>query len=100
MMPQPTPPRDHQADNVVNAAVKWALSDFIALLLAYGRNGPVSDDIIVHIREQVTVTLKNASVTGMPLELQAAALSRALDDLAGFIDSAIDRGWKAHAPGR
>lgn len=82
-----------EVERVLHAAVTSAMSDFAALLLAYGKEGPITEDIIAHVQQQVLTTLKNASATGMPLELQAVTFSRAVEEVDLLIASAIRRGW-------
>jgi predicted ThiF/HesA family dinucleotide-utilizing enzyme len=95
-MQQPKATEQIEVDAVVHAAVSSAMSDVAALLLAYGREGPITDDIIAHTRAQVLTTLKNSSATGLSLELQAVAFTRAVGEVTYLIDSAIARSWAAH----
>jgi len=66
---------------------------FAALLLAYGREGPISEVIIAHVRRQVLMVLKNASASSLTLELQAIAFNRAVEEVTLLINSAVHRGW-------
>jgi hypothetical protein len=96
LMQRPKTTRQIEVDAVVHAAVSSAMSDFAALLLAYCREGPITDDIIAHVQAQVFTTLKNSSASGLSLELQAVAFTRAVGEVTCLIDSAIARSWAAH----
>jgi hypothetical protein len=93
-----TPKADAQTDieEVVHAAVAAAMSDVAALLIAYGREGVITDDIIAHVESEVVTTLKNSSASNLPLEQQAIALTRAIDEVTWLIAHAVARSRAAH----
>jgi putative flippase GtrA len=87
----------NEVDAVVHVAVSAALSDFAALLMAYGWNQTFTDDIIQHAQNEVVRTLKNSSASNLSLELQAIALFRAVQEVELLMRDAIQRSRKANA---
>ncbi|MBS0639848.1 MAG: hypothetical protein JSS43_08255 [Proteobacteria bacterium] len=98
-MRNPATAQQLEIQSVIHAAVASAMSDFAALLIAYSMEGPITEDILVHVQAQVITTLKNASVTGMPLELQAVTISHAVEEVSSLMSSAIRRGASAQRSG-
>jgi hypothetical protein len=77
----------------MHAAVASAMADVAALLLAYGKEDPISEEIVTHAQEQVVMVLKNTSASSLPLEQQAIALNRAVEEVTVLTNSAVRRGW-------
>jgi hypothetical protein len=69
------------------------LENFTARVLGHALAGEeITEATLVDIKSECVRNLKNASVTGLPIEQETDALQQAIQDLEKSIDAAIAKG--------